>query len=71
MLITDGQPNNPEATLQAATIARRLGIELIVIATTGADQDFLSTLNPKPELVMYVQRKALEEGIVATAAHLR
>ena len=71
MLITDGQPNNPEATLQAATIARRLGIELIVIATTGADQDFLSTLNPKPELVMYVQRKALEEGIAATAAHLR
>ena len=70
ILITDGQPNNPEATLRAATIARRLEIELIVIATTGADQDFLSALNPKPELMMYVERKALEEGIAATTVHL-
>ena len=71
ILITDGQPNNPEATLQAATIARRLEIELIVIATTGADQDFLFTLNPNPELTMYVERKALEEGIASTVVHLR
>lgn len=70
MLITDGQPDNPEATLDAARIARKLGIELIVIATTGADQSFLSALNPKPELVSYVERKVLEEGIAATAVHL-
>jgi Mg-chelatase subunit ChlD len=71
MLITDGQPNDPEATLRAAIIAQGLGIELIVIATTGADRDFLSRLSPRPELMMYIERKALEEGIVATTAHLR
>lgn len=68
MLITDGQPSNPAATLQAAMVARRLGIELIVIGTTGADMDFLSALTPKPELV---DRKALEESIVARASSLR
>jgi Mg-chelatase subunit ChlD len=71
MLITDGQPDHPEATLQAAHIARGLDIELIVIGTHGADQTFLSRLPPKPELLNYVDRKALEEGIASTVIHLR
>jgi Mg-chelatase subunit ChlD len=71
MLITDGQPNDPEATLQAALVARNLGIELIVIGTSGADRDFLSRLTPRPELMRYVERKSLEEGIASTVVHLR
>jgi Ca-activated chloride channel family protein len=70
MLITDGQPDNPEATRRAAHRARKQGVELIIIATTGADTDFLSSLNPKPELMTYVERNMLEEGIAATASHL-
>jgi Ca-activated chloride channel family protein len=70
MLITDGQPDNPEATRRAAHRARKQGVELIIIATRGADTDFLSSLNPKPELMTYVERNMLEEGIAATASHL-
>ncbi len=70
ILITDGQPDYPEATLQAATIARRLGIDLIAVGTSGADEAFLASLTPKPELVNVVDVKQLEEGIVATARGL-
>jgi Mg-chelatase subunit ChlD len=64
ILITDGQPDCPEATLQAARIARGLGIELIAVGTSGADEAFLSSLTPKPELANVVDVNQLEEGIV-------
>jgi Mg-chelatase subunit ChlD len=70
MLITDGQPDYPEATLQAACVARKLGIELIVIGTSGADEVFLSALTPKPELMEYVDKSALEESMASAAVHL-
>jgi Mg-chelatase subunit ChlD len=70
ILITDGQPDYPEATLQAATVARRLGIELIAVGTSGADEAFLASLTPKPELVNVVDLKELEAGIVATVKAL-
>lgn len=44
MLITDGQPNSKERTLQAARLVRAQGIELIAIATRGADTAFLAQL---------------------------
>ena len=70
MLITDGQPDYPEATLQAVLTARKLGIELIVIGTTGAEETFLSALTPKSELVSYVDRLVLEESMASAAEHL-
>jgi Mg-chelatase subunit ChlD len=70
ILITDGQPDCPEATLQAAAIARRLGIDLIAVGTSGADEAFLASLTPKPELARVVDVEELEEGIVASARAL-
>jgi Mg-chelatase subunit ChlD len=70
ILITDGQPDYPEATLHAATIARRLGIDLIAVGTSGADEAFLASLTPKPELANVVEAKELEEGIVHTVKAL-
>lgn len=66
ILITDGQPDYPEATLQAALVARRLGIDLIAVGTSGADETFLASLTPKPELANVVDVKELEAGIVNT-----
>ncbi len=70
ILITDGQPDDPKATLQAATIARRLGINLIAVGTSGADEAFLASLTPKPELAKVVEVELLEDGIARTAWEL-
>jgi Mg-chelatase subunit ChlD len=70
ILITDGQPDYPEATLQSATVARRLGIDLIAVGTSGADEAFLASLTPKPELASVVDAWELEAGIVNTVKAL-
>lgn len=67
LLITDGQPDDRQATLRAAALARAQGIELVVIGTDGADQAFLAALAPKPELL---ERQDLAEGIAAKARAL-
>jgi len=67
ILITDGQPNSREATLRAAQVARAAGIELIAVGTDGADEAFLASLTPKPELAAWVEVDALE-GKIADAA---
>ena len=68
VLITDGQPNDRTATLQAAATARAAGIELIAVGTSGADEAFLAALTPKPELRNWVAADGLEQG-VALSAH--
>jgi molecular chaperone DnaK len=70
ILITDGQPDYPEATLQAANIARRLGIDLIAVGTSGADEAFLASLTPKPELANVVEVRELEDSIAGAAREL-
>lgn len=70
ILITDGQPDYPEATLQAALVARRLGIDLIAVGTSGADEAFLATLTPKPELASVVGVGELGESIAGAAREL-
>ena len=67
ILITDGQPNSREATLRAAQVARAAGIELIAVGTDGADEAFLASLTPKPELAAWVEVEALEETIADAA----
>lgn len=70
VLITDGQPNDRAATLQAARVARAAGIELVAVGTNGADHAFLSALTPRPELAQWVEAGRLEAGIAAAALTL-
>ena len=70
VLITDGQPDHPEAARSAALSARAQGAELIVIGTGGADLDFLASLTPRPELARFVSGEALEQELAATALEL-
>ena len=48
LLITDGMPDRPEATLAAAREARAIGITLIAVGTDGADEAFLASLTGLP-----------------------
>jgi Mg-chelatase subunit ChlD len=67
ILITDGQPDDPAATLQAASVARQLGIDLIAVGTSGADEAFLASLTPKPELASVVETGDLEASVARAA----
>jgi Mg-chelatase subunit ChlD len=69
MLITDGQPNSKEHTLQAARLVRAQGIELIVIATSGADAVFLAQLTGIAELAEMMPER-LAEGLIERARAL-
>lgn len=70
LLVTDGQPDDPAATLDAARLARAQGVTLIAIGTDGADEAFLAALTPKPELAVKVEPGRLESAIVDTAKRL-
>ena len=63
LLVTDGQPDDPAATLDAARLARAEGVTLIAIGTDGADEAFLAALTPKPELAVKVEAAGLEQAI--------
>lgn len=71
VLITDGMPDDREATLQAARSARAQGITLIPIGTGNADRAFLDTLAGRPELARHVERERLAGAIEAAAGDLR
>lgn len=70
VLITDGMPNNREATLQAAAMARAQGITLVAIGTGHADEAFLAALTPKPELATTVVGGRLEQALGEAAQTL-
>lgn len=70
VLITDGMPNNREATLQAAAVARAQGITLVAVGTGHADHDFLTALTPKPELATTVTGSRLEQAVEHAARSL-
>ena len=61
LLVTDGMPDNREATLEAARLARARGVTLIAIGIDGADEAFLAALTPKLELAAKVEPGQLEE----------
>lgn len=63
LLITDGMPDNRAATLEAARTARALGITLIAIGVDGADESFLGSLTPRPELARKVAVSQLEASV--------
>ena len=70
LLVTDGMPDCPKATLDAARLARAQGITIIAIGTGHADEAFLEALTPKPELAVKVGLGQLEETVGNAAQHL-
>jgi Ca-activated chloride channel homolog len=70
MLMTDGQPDSRERTLQAAKMVRAQGIELVIIATSGADSAFLAQLMGVAELDKVTTPEQLEETLADSARTL-
>lgn len=62
-LITDGKPDDRQATLGSARLARAKGIQIIAVGTDGADEGFLAALTAQKELVVSVPRTQLPEGL--------
>jgi Mg-chelatase subunit ChlD len=70
VIVTDGMPNgpgDPQASLRAAEVAKRDGIDIIVIGTDDADQNFLQKLASRSELGMKASRQNLELTITSSA----
>lgn len=69
MVVTDGQPNNPESALQAANDCKRIGIQILAIGTDDADQDFLNKLT-SPGCGLLVDQTRLMLGMGEMAQKL-
>lgn len=67
VIITDGKPNSESAALNQADCAKSNNIDIITIGTDDADEDFLSKLASKSELVKMVSRNNLATGINSAA----
>ena len=63
LLVTDGMPDDREATLHAARLARAQRITLIAIGVGYTDEAFLAALTPKPELAVKVEPEQLEKTL--------
>ena len=70
LLVTDGMPNSRAATLDAARLARAQGITVIAIGIGHADEAFLASLTPKPELAVKVAVGELENTLEDAAKKL-
>ncbi len=66
-IATDGQPDEPDKTLEAAGRAKKAGIEIMTIGTPDADNEFLRKLATRKELAVEVKTHQLQEGIVSMA----
>lgn len=62
-IVTDGEPDNRETTLQARNQAVKVGIEIMTIGTDDADKGFLDQLATRKELSVKVARQQLQQGI--------
>lgn len=70
VLITDGMPDDREATLDAARLARARGITLIPIGTGAADFAFLASLAGRRELARHVATHDLAGALADVAGDL-
>jgi len=70
VIATDGMPDNPMTTLDAAQKAKEDGIDIIAIGTDDADQEFLQKLASRTKLGVKVSREQFEKGITSTAKML-
>jgi Ca-activated chloride channel homolog len=67
LLFTDGMPDDSSATLSAAEAARRQKINLIAVATAGADVNYLAQLTGDPKLVFYAQSGQFDRAFQAAS----
>ncbi len=69
-IATDGFPDDPKTTLDAAQQAKEKQIEIIIVGTDDADQSFLKKLATRPEFGIKVSRDQFENAISSTAKML-
>ncbi|HEV3339740.1 MAG TPA: vWA domain-containing protein [Pirellulales bacterium] len=62
LLFTDGQPDNTEATLAAASSCRSSGLRIVAIGTGDADTGFLGRVTGDPNQVFHVGSGDFEAG---------
>jgi len=67
VIATDGIPDNPTSTLQAARKAKDEGIQIIAVGTDKADLAFLRALATAGDLAVKVDQEHLGHGLIATA----
>ena len=70
-LVTDGQPDNPNAALAMAREAKKQRIDIMAIGTDDADRRFLDQLVTRKELSVKVERENLQQGIASMAKLLK
>ena len=62
-LVTDGAPDDPDATLEAARNAKASGIRISAVGTTDADWNFLSRITSEAADAVFTEAKHLEKAI--------
>lgn len=70
VIVTDGQPDNPNSALDIASEAKERGIDIIAIGTDDADKVFLNKLASRVDLAVKVSRDQLGQGIASAAKML-
>ena len=70
VVVTDGEPDDPNSALDVAHQAKAKGIDIIAIGTDDADRDFLSKLASRTDLAVMVSRDQLGQGIASAAKML-
>jgi Mg-chelatase subunit ChlD len=70
VVVTDGEPTEPEATLRAADRLKGMGIEIITVGTSEADEAFLAKLASRSDLAEVVRPTMLRTAIAKAASKL-
>ena len=69
-LVTDGCPDDRQATLAAAAECKRAGIDILTLGTQSADHAFLAQLATRADLAFRGETKTLAVDISRLAARL-
>jgi Mg-chelatase subunit ChlD len=70
-LVTDGSPNDRDATLNARERLVGLSVEVLTLGVSGADENFLARLATSRELAVQTPVAALRAGVANLAGLLR
>ena len=69
-IVTDGQPDDRNAALAAAQLAKDQGIGIMTLGTDDADSSFLAKLATRAELAVKVERAQLQNSVSNMAKFL-
>ncbi len=67
VVVTDGYPNDTDATIKASDRAKQMGIEIVAIGTESADHHFLARIASSKDLASYVDVTELSSAISSAA----